>query len=339
MDATQQGKALPQSILERLPISLGEGAPIGVRFLTAKLPLDYDVVSVFGSPSELIRNRNPRVCWTLMAPLRGAYDLYSWYMKHPQYLEKNAPLDLVRHRLNINSYRAIDRMVVQKIERICPISQEVNLRLKRYLGRDGGEVVNPGINPEEFHCKEYGRFFFYPSRLSVLKRHDIAIEAFRKFSMKRKGWKLVIAGFVNDYDRDYLAELKTLAARCEGVELLIDPPRDTLIELYSICYATLFSAINEDWGYVILEAMASSKPVISIDEGGPREIIYDGQTGYLVKDADGMAQKMEAVAGDPGLTERLGKAGRSRVEKNHTVEIYLDKMEKIFKEVSAGKRG
>lgn len=67
-----------------------------------------------------------------------------------------------------------------------------------------------------------------------------------------------------------------------------------------------------------LEAMAMEKAVIGSDVGGLRELIHDGENGLIHKheDARDLAAKIERLAGDPALRERLGKAGREHVIHN-----------------------
>ena len=62
--------------------------------------------------------------------------------------------------------------------------------------------------------------------------------------------------------------------------------------MYSKCTAVLYPPLNEDYGLVPLEAMASGKPIIAANEGGPKETIADNKTGILVNSAEEMANAM-----------------------------------------------
>jgi glycosyltransferase involved in cell wall biosynthesis len=318
-------RVLPPNIFERIPL-IGRTVPPDMRFFNAKLKDDYDVINAHHSCAEFIRNHNSRVCWTLYTPFREVYDNYERYMKMLSYPGK------IRLLLGAQIFKVLESRVINKIEKICPISEVANDRLKKYLNRYDGEVIHPGINPKEFSCERFDKFFFYPSRLNIMKRHVFAIEAFRLFSKKRKGWKLIIAGFANDNDLGYLPKLKKLAAD-ENIEIQINPSQEKMHELYSNCYAMLFSAIDEDYGLVLLEAMASRKPCISVNEGGPKYIVKNDETGYLVSSPEKMAEKMEALAENQDLVEDMGKAGKHRVERNFTTELFLNKTEKAFKSV------
>jgi glycosyltransferase involved in cell wall biosynthesis len=64
----------------------------------------------------------------------------------------------------------------------------------------------------------------------------------------------------------YYEKLK--AMKVKNVVFKINPSNEELADLYSRSTAVLFTAINEDYGIVPLEGMASHKPVISVNEGG-----------------------------------------------------------------------
>ncbi|MEM3192199.1 MAG: glycosyltransferase, partial [Candidatus Parvarchaeota archaeon] len=89
---------------------------------------------------------------------------------------------------------------------------------------------------------------------------------------------------------------------------------------------------NEDFGLVPLESMASCKPVISFNEGGPKETILDGITGFLVDDVDGMAEKMKYLAGNVDETIKMGKNGRAWVEKNFPPGAFFSRIDSIVED-------
>lgn len=73
----------------------------------------------------------------------------------------------------------------------------------------------------------------------------------------------------------------------------------------------------ESYGMVNVEAMASGKPVVSTRRGGPSETVADGETGFLVdpRDAAALADRVITLLRDPALRQRMGAAGRARVER------------------------
>jgi phosphatidylinositol alpha-1,6-mannosyltransferase len=76
----------------------------------------------------------------------------------------------------------------------------------------------------------------------------------------------------------------------------------------------------EGWGNVFIEAAACGRPVVVGDSGGSREALVHGETGLLVdgSDVEGVADAVATLLEDPAYARRLGKAGRARVEREHT---------------------
>ncbi len=310
-------------------------ATAGMKFLNYKVREDYDVINAHANPSNWIRNRNERVCWYFYSPVRGAYDLYKQKVAHlpiHQRALKNAMFSW---------YKFWDRRLDPKIEKTVSVSPYVNVRDEKFISeyvRKPVEPIPPGVDHRKFRNEGYRKYFLYPSRIIPEKRFEYAIEAFREFCSKQKGFKLVIAGFLpyGDREQKYAQSLRELSKGLD-VEFRFNPPDRELKSLYANSYAVLFSPMNEDWGLVPLEAMSSEKPCISVNEGGPTYTIHDGETGFLVNSPQHMAQKMLYLAQDPAENEKLGRAGRKRVLANYTWEIFLSKMEKALREVAKEK--
>lgn len=69
--------------------------------------------------------------------------------------------------------------------------------------------------------------------------------------------------------------------------------------------------------WVVLEAMATGRPVIGTPQGTMKEVIVDGETGYLIEpeNSEALADRIKQLADSPELRRQLGDSGRQRVEK------------------------
>jgi len=316
--------------LSRLPMGRRVSSAIeaGSHFYNVKLK-DYDLINAHQTPSEWIRNRNSPVVWYCHSPNREAFDLYDWRMS------QRGPLQKAAFWPSIEAFRILEARTVPKIEYIFTNSRNTQGRIRQYLHRDS-EVLHPGVDVERFSCSDYGKFFLYPSRIVPEKRIEFALEAFEIFRKSNPGWNLVIAGSVSQRPEHqaYLAKLKSAAGK--GVEFRTNIPEKELLGLYSRCGAILYTPINEDFGIVPLEAFASSKPCIAVNEGGPKETVEDGVDGFLVGNPGEMAQRMAQLAGRPELMEEMGRRGRKKAETKFTWKLFLDrfgeKAEELIKE-------
>jgi glycosyltransferase involved in cell wall biosynthesis len=309
-----------------LPARVGSAAVAGEQFYFKKLD-DYDVVNAQGTPSEWIRNRNSPVLWYCFSPNREAFDLYEWRM------ERRNPLQKALYWSFLQPYRRIELSVVPKIEYIFAISSNVQERIRKYLGRES-EILMPGVEYENFHAGEYEKYFFYPSRIAPEKNFEMAIEAFKKFRGRHRDWKFVIAGSL-DRSRPEHVEYYNRIKEMLGSDgrIMLDLPTKRIAELYSNCFCVLYTPVNEDYGLIPLEAFASSKPCIAINQGGPRELVKEG-VGYLVDDAGGMARKMEYLSGHASEAERMGRAARKYVEKQFSWKRFLDRFGEVCLKLS-----
>ncbi|MDE1856764.1 MAG: glycosyltransferase [Candidatus Micrarchaeota archaeon] len=312
-----------------LPYSrMAQGLNYGLSFLNLKLKEDYDVINPHMAPSHWVRKNNPRVVWYCHTPLRDVYDLYDFRLSLKKFYARPV------YRIGAYNVRKIDRSVVKDIEFIFANSRNTKSRVKRYLDRDS-EVLGGGIDYRRYSDDGDGKYFLYPSRFSPNKRQEYALKAFEMFKRMKKGYRLLLVGPVSK-DRfyyDYYQRIADEAKAIGDVKIITEADTDALIGLYSKATAVLYTPINEDYGLVPLEAMASGKPIISVNEGGPKETIMDGSTGFLVNSAREMAERMRHVAEHPKLSEQMGRRGAERVRKNYSWDRFFARFDQVLRKV------
>jgi rhamnosyl/mannosyltransferase len=96
--------------------------------------------------------------------------------------------------------------------------------------------------------------------------------------------------------------------------------------------------IDEMFGLVALEAMAAGRPVITTAvPTGVREVNVPGETGLEVPvhDIRSMAEALDSMARDPFRREKMGEAGRARVEKFFTRQLMAERHLALYERVLA----
>lgn len=127
--------------------------------------------------------------------------------------------------------------------------------------------------------------------------------------------------------------------------------REDAISLYSQAAVFCCPSIYEPFGIINLEAMACSTPVVASAVGGIKEVVVNGETGYLVdpnlsetfphdpKDADAFAQaladKINVLIRDPALAKKMGQAGRLRVEKKFSWQSIAVQTKALYEKLVA----
>ncbi len=156
------------------------------------------------------------------------------------------------------------------------------------------DVARLSPRPKEKIILSSGRL----QSLSIAKNELALIRLFRDlhFEGKLPGWSYHIAGALNTPDRSWL---KKLRAEADGapVHFHVNPPSEVLRRLY--VKASLFwngTRHTEHFGAAIVEAMAAGCVPLAFDEGGPREIIQGGRSGWFYRSWEELAEKTARAA-------------------------------------------
>jgi len=149
--------------------------------------------------------------------------------------------------------------------------------------------------------------------------------------------------------RQKVAEARKRNKRVIWIEKMVT--KREAIQLYSNARVFCCPSVYEPFGIINLEAMACHAPVVASATGGIKEVVVEGETGYLVafdqdattgfatqpeKFARDLAARIAQLLADPARCRQFGNAGRKRVEEtfswrtiaNQTVELYRFLIEK-----------
>ena len=251
-------------------------------------------------PAYLIPH--PRKVIWLLHQHRQAYELW------------RTPLGDLEHFPNgIQVKQAIinaDNKVFRENIPLYANSINVANRLKKFNDINATPLYHPPHNAELFYCEEYGDYFFFPSRLNPTKRQFLVIEALAK---TKNNVKVLFAGKSDneDYENELLNMAKKLGVS-KKITFLGSISETEKLKYYAQSLGVIYPPFEEDYGYVTLEAMLSSKAVISCnDSGGPTELIENRKTGLIVEPtAKDLAVAMDELWENIAIAQELGKAGK-----------------------------
>jgi glycosyltransferase involved in cell wall biosynthesis len=208
-----------------------------------------------------------------------------------------------------------DRNAIAESKAIFTISGNVSKRLKECLGVDAAPLYTPPAHADQFHCQDAEDYFFYPSRITPLKRQSLVVEA---LSHTTEPVRVRFGGGVDDVTYGRQLQAVTAQAPLERrVEWLGRLSEEEKRDQYARALGVIFPPIDEDYGYITLEAMLSSKPVITCtDSGGPLEFVRDGQTGLITEPtAQGIAAAMDQLWRDRASAQKMGAEGRVQIDR------------------------
>lgn len=260
-----------------------------------------DLVIPTKFPSFLVRH--PRKVTWLFHQHREAYDLFG-----TRYCSFSDSPEDTRIREAIHT---MDTTALAESREIFTISRNVADRLSRYNGLPGTPLYPPPHHLGRYRTDTYGDYLFYAGRLDLLKRLDLAIDAMKRVG---SGARLKIAG-AGPLSEELRKQVAGLGVE-DRVDLLGFVSAEELLALYAGCRAAYYAPLNEDYGYVTVEAFLSGKPVITTrDAGGPLEFVEDGVTGLVADpDPEAIAHVIDRLWQLPMTRlKEMGEAGRARV--------------------------
>ena len=152
------------------------------------------------------------------------------------------------------------------------------------------------------------------SRFTAVKRLPLLIEAFaRARSVARAPAGLVIVGgHPGEWEGEHPADtIARLGAR--GVFLTGWYDHAEVPAFLSAADVFALASVREQFGLVLVEAMACGVPPVAVDRFGPAEIVVDGETGWLVEpdDVGGLAAALLQAIDDPAERARRGARART----------------------------
>jgi glycosyltransferase involved in cell wall biosynthesis len=146
---------------------------------------------------------------------------------------------------------------------------------------------------------------------------------------------LIVAGGGDLHDE--LARLVAEARLGDAIRLL--GSRSDVDALLAASDLLVLASESEAAPLPLFEAMRAARPVVATDVGGVREIVREGETGYLVPrgDAAAMAGAALRILETPGASARLGDAGRRLALEKFDIAHSLRALERIYAEVAAAR--
>ena len=258
-----------------------------------------DLVIPTKFPSYLIQHDN-KVVW-LVHQYRQIYDLYG--TKYSWYNESYKPImDLIKQE---------DEKALSETNKIFCISKNVANRLKNFNSIDGETLYHPPMLYGKYFHERYEDYVLAVGRLDALKRIDMLIKSIR---YTEKKIRFLIAG--TGVEKDSLEKLAIQEGVSDRVVFFGSVSDEKLLKLYANASAVYYAPVDEDYGYVTLEALLSKVPVITTkDSGGVLEFIRDDNNGYIVdSNPEKLGEAINKIVMNKKLAQNLGENGYTSVK-------------------------
>lgn len=321
-----KGKKAKTSFIQNLPYAKKRHRKYLPLFPKAIESFDlskYDlIISSSHSVAKGVRtNKNQlHICYC-HSPMRYAWDEADYYLKEANL---NSGIKGLVAQSILKYLRKWDLKSADNVDYFIANSNHIAKKIKRIYNRLA-DVIYPPVDVEKFSlATEKEDFYLTASRLVPYKRIDLIIEAFARMPDK----KLIVIGSGPEKER-----LKAKAA--SNISLIGYQEFDSLKSYMQKAKAFVFAA-EEDFGIIVVEAMACGTPVIAGNFGGTTESVVDKKTGVLFPNQT-VDSIVEAVKNFDVIAKSINnseirihseKFSREIFEKN--IKAYVDEKIQLF---------
>ena len=273
--------------------------------------------------------------------LGGGYDFTLW-------LEKTA-LEMADAVIAVSAETRADiqRLFAVQAERLHVIYNGIDLDEYRKVTSTAA-LARHGIDPDK-------PFVLFVGRIT---RQKGIIHLVRAIEFMEAGFQVVLCAGAPDTP-EIAQEMEKAIARVQAgrrdviwIREMVD--KATVYELYSHAAVFCCPSIYEPFGIINLEAMACETAVVASAVGGIKEVVVDGETGFLVpldqmeaspfepkmpeRFARDLAARINQLMENRPLREQFGRAGRRRVEEKFSWSAIAQQTKELYERIAA-KRG
>jgi glycogen synthase len=258
----------------------------------------------------------------------------------------------------------VEKTALEMADAVIAVSGETKRDLERLfqIRPERLRVIYNGIDLEEYRkldstasLKKYGIDPAQPFVLFVgrITRQKGIVHLVRAIEYMDPGFQVVLCAGAPDTPeigtemKEAVEKMKAKRAGVIWIDEMVD--KATVRELYSNAAVFCCPSIYEPFGIINLEAMACETAVVATAVGGIKEVVADGETGFLVpidqmtespfearnpeKFARDLAARINQLMRDSALREKFGKAGRKRAEEKFAWSKIAEETKTLYEEL------
>jgi N-acetyl-alpha-D-glucosaminyl L-malate synthase BshA len=242
------------------------------------------------------------------------------------------------------TYFPITKFGIEKSDGVTTVSTYLQRLTQERVGRQDIDVIPNFVDTEFFRipddrdCAKHSMtphgepVLLHISNFRPVKRIGDVLKIFEK-TLAKEPVRLVLVGDgpERSYAEQYCREHKLMK------NVLFLGKQDNVPDIMACASVLLLPSELESFGLVALEAMSCEVPVIATNVGGLPEVVVPGETGFLAPlgDTEVMADYALQIVRNPGLKEKMGKAGRKRAIEIFGKDRIVPQYEKYYESILA----
>jgi len=262
------------------------------------------------------------------------------------------PMEMEK-KFNFKHRISEEKRIIKNV-RSCILTSLVQLEKLNYLDKDDEylpgniEIISPGVNIHQYHLPTKAdkqvitdlpeKYIYCLSRIDANKGHDLLLYAFDIVRKEIPGIDLVIGGgSPNPEQRELgvLDKMRTIIAE-KGMQNLVHiigyVPDEMMRPYYQHSLFFVLPSLYEPFGMTSQEAMACGKTVVASKYGGIKNVITNGENGFLVDpvNAEEFAAIMIKLLEDQNLNNKIGLAAHNNIFQNFSWEMQARKHIELY---------
>ncbi len=245
-------------------------------------------------------------------PMRYIWDEAEHYLSEANL---NRGIKGLAAKMTMKYLRKWDVKSAKNVNYFIANSKHIAKKIKRIYNRDS-DVIYPPVDVNKFSLvTKKEDFYLTASRLVPYKRIDLIVDAFANMLDK----KLVVIGSGPEKE-------KILAKATPNVDVIGYQDFESLRDYMQKAKAFVFAA-EEDFGIIVVEAMACGTPVIAGNYGGTAETVINGITGILFE-----KQNVESIVDAVKRFDLISRSINYKAVRNHSENFSRGNFEKKIKD-------
>jgi len=249
-------------------------------------------------------------------------------------------------------WEIIGRHLLKKTDGAVGVSPEVTLLMREKFKLDSSKAVTIQNGVDLFVFKNRKRLNFLRDELGIsendkvigmvgnlkaVKNHLFLLRAFSKLLKNIDNVKLLLIGQAFRDEADCSEQDIINFIEKNGIEnkVLMVGPRSDIPELLNIMDIFCLTSHKEGMPISLIEAMATSLPVVGTDVDGIRDVVRNGENGFVVPldDTKELEKKLLTLLSDETLRKAMGNASETIAQQNYSLDKCLNQYEKLFHSV------
>ena len=272
----------------------------------------------------------------------------------PAYYDPPLPARLVKELTEERTHSFSDRMpgkalkyansiitslsikTIKRADAIIAVNNATRNAYARLTDSKKIKVIPIGVRTEDFKptAPPKNSDILIPAALIKARGVKYAIKAMPKILKEHREAKLHVVG--DGPEKPFLQRLCKQLNIESSVVFHGRLPHKSMNGIFKSCRLVVLPSILQSFGNVLLEAMASGRPVVATEALGPREIVVDGETGYVVPiaDSDALAEAISRLLSDYELCCKMGIKGRKLVEDKYSWHVVAEQYYRVYRSLA-----